>query len=485
MKKIIFAIIIFIGLATPLYAGTNNLKSIDLEFGQTEALTITDASQTSLDLSEDFTIELWLNLESTGIEQHLISKYNSVGSQRGYLMTMQGDDLRIIISDDGTLDDTHGVVFDTDAAVGTTTAHYLHAAITWDMSTETAIFYVNGVSVASSKVIGTTIGANIHDSTADFFIGASGTGSSNNFDGFIDEVRIFNVVRTSTEIGDNFDKCLVGDEAGLISYWRLEDNPIDRNANNNDLTELNTPVYSSTVPHDDASCAGINHSETFTTTDDGTTSLDIGNVVSSGTNRVLVVKIAYRDSAGGEVTGVDWDSGGTPVALTQLGSEARNGNANSQIWYLANPSDKTATTTITTTNSVRIVAAASIYTGVDQTNPFRTAANATNNGNDGSPTVNVVALFGEVVVDSLAQVSAGPDTATGDHPERHDAAAVGGGDDTRGASQEKISTGATETMGWTMSASDSWGIIAGALQEPQPVPVGVTPLPIPEIIWFD
>ena len=210
--------------------------------------------------------------------------------------------------------------------------------------------------------------------------------------------------------------------------------------------------------------ATITHGSTQTAGGPSKT-LNLTSVVVTGPNPVLIVKIAYRDNAGGEVTSVVWDSAGVNETLTQLGSESRVNNVNSQMWYKANLTAKTATVTITTTNTVRMVGAASVYTGVNQTNPFRIAANATSTGIDATPTVDVVALNGEMVVDSLAQVSAGPDTATASQTERHNVAQTGGGKDVRGASQEVASTGATETIGWTMNSSDRWAIIAGALQE--------------------
>lgn len=235
----------------------------------------------------------------------------------------------------------------------------------------------------------------------------------------------------------------------------------------------------------DVTYAAIVH--VSTTPYNGTaTTHDITSVTVTGTDPVLIVKIAYRDSGGGEVTAVVWDWDGVAEALTQLGSESKNGEANAQMWYLAAPTAKTATLRISTTNSVRIVAAASVYTGVDQTNPFRTAATASNNGTTASPTVTVIIRSGEgeMVVDSLAQVSAGPDTATGDHTERHNAAETGGGTDTRGASQEKLETVVLGViMGWTMADGDNWAIIAAPLQEPQSEP-SIPTLTLGTHRWF-
>jgi len=51
-----------------------------------------------------------------------------------------------------------------------------------------------------------------------------GSGASNiNFTGKIDELRYWNYERSSTEINDNKDKELIGNENGLVSYWNFND----------------------------------------------------------------------------------------------------------------------------------------------------------------------------------------------------------------------------------------------------------------------
>lgn len=192
--------------------------------------------------------------------------------------------------------------------------------------------------------------------------------------------------------------------------------------------------------------------------------ITISSHVVSGTKPVLIVKIAAR---GATVTGstVVWDTAGVNESLTLLNRD-RNGNALAEIWYKANPTAKTADVTITLSEAAnRKVAAASNYTDVDTTTPFRLAANNSSNGTDVTPTVDIIALNTEMVVDSMCQVSAGPDTINSQSStNRHDAAATGGGTDTRGASGEIASLGATETMDYNMSSNDNWAICGGALQ---------------------
>lgn len=208
----------------------------------------------------------------------------------------------------------------------------------------------------------------------------------------------------------------------------------------------------------------IAHSNTSTAIDAGANSTTISSFVVSGTDPVLVVKVALKDNSA-TVTGVTFN---TSETFDPVGSD-RNGNAHSSMWVLEAPTATTADVVISLSGSTRHVSAVSLYTGVDQATPIRAASTTTANGTNAAPTVDITSETGEMVIDSLSQVSAGPDTAAGDNTERHDTAATGGGTDTRGASQELAGTGGTDTMGWTMGGSDNWAIVGAALQEPQPI----------------
>lgn len=54
-------------------------------------------------------------------------------------------------------------------------------------------------------------------------IGNRESGSSSFFGGDIDEVRIWNYPRSAEEIRENYTKVLIGDEDGLVGYWRLDE----------------------------------------------------------------------------------------------------------------------------------------------------------------------------------------------------------------------------------------------------------------------
>lgn len=186
----------------------------------------------------------------------------------------------------------------------------------------------------------------------------------------------------------------------------------------------------------------------------------------------VVVKTATRGT-GVTVTSVVWDQPTANEPFTLQDTDINN-DARSSLWVL--PADestnKTANVLVSYSGSNRNVVGYSIYTGCDTITPVRTGTVQTNNGNSAAPTVSVTGVSGDIIVDSLSQVSSGPDSATADHTERHNTAATGGGSDTRGASQELAATGGSDAMGWSMGGSDSWAVVACALREPFTPPAG-------------
>jgi Concanavalin A-like lectin/glucanases superfamily len=101
---------------------------------------------------------------------------------------------------------------DYDTAVGSvTTGTWTHIAMTLDAA-NTATFYKNGVFLAS-----VTHGVGALDSTGTMNIGRNPI-NTEYWQGRIDEVRIWNYVRSASEISTNYLKPLVGNESGLILY---------------------------------------------------------------------------------------------------------------------------------------------------------------------------------------------------------------------------------------------------------------------------
>lgn len=75
-------------------------------------------------------------------------------------------------------------------------------------------------------------------------IGNSSSNSFVNFDGIIDEVRIWNLLRNESEIQNNMNNYLHGNETGLIAYWNMNEangeQIIDISGNSNSADVFNT-----------------------------------------------------------------------------------------------------------------------------------------------------------------------------------------------------------------------------------------------------
>lgn len=239
-----------------------NTHSIDLELSSSQYLSITDGDQTGLDLSGDFTFECWIKFETIASVAanypYVMGKYDWTSANISYLLWIDSDTnkLNLNVSDDGGTGAGHFLRFASTTTLATADT-WVHIAATFDISAETCTFCFNGNEESGSKVAGTTIGATLHNGSAPFDIGSNYAGSGSFIDGKIDDVRVWNDIRSEAEIDANKDKELAGNEAGLVAYWKLNNSLLDETSNNNDLTNNNSAVFSTDVPFEDAGPAGV------------------------------------------------------------------------------------------------------------------------------------------------------------------------------------------------------------------------------------
>lgn len=239
------------------YAAFTSAQSVDMENSASEgqSMTIADASQTGLDFSSDFTIEAWVKPESAGANMTIVAKKDTNQEQYTFVYRQSGGPLlRLTVNQlcNGTDQD----ILDKTTTLSNGT--WYHVKVTYTLSTKTAEFYVNGTS------IGTTVGANVTalaDCTSPFAVGVQyDTGTidgSVGWDGMIDEVRVWS---NATQTSDN--KCeTISSGSGLQGSWLFEgdstNRKLDETSNNNDLTENNTPSFSSTIPSCAAASTGF------------------------------------------------------------------------------------------------------------------------------------------------------------------------------------------------------------------------------------
>jgi hypothetical protein len=238
-----YVLLILVVTVCNLHAQSNNCLDFD---GIDDYLLIGDVNDLG---TNDFTIEAWINCESTaGIGQFVICKgITSVGTP-----VNAGYGLRINDANMNDLDFSVGGASSTKtiSAIALSTNNWHHIA-----GVRSGIYmylYVDGILVAS-------------DSTSSVFnvntdiplsIGAHDKGGFSSvaefMNGSIDEVRIWGIARSQTEINDNKDCAITSPEDNLIAVYNMNIGTgtiaVDSSGYVNDAPFINNPSWmSSTV----------------------------------------------------------------------------------------------------------------------------------------------------------------------------------------------------------------------------------------------
>ena len=192
------------------------------------------ADDNSLDLTSDFTIEAWITPTDVAGDERIVNKNGA------YAFGMSGSGLQFLT--DGSNIVTSSVAL----SAGTSYHVAMVVSDTTGNGSQDANFYVDGVFVET--VVGTDLTI---ASTANVLeIGSSSAGTGTFWQGQIDEVRIWNDVRTAAEISANQYTPLKGNEAGLAAYWNFDEGSgttaTDRSTNANTGTLTNFALSGST-----------------------------------------------------------------------------------------------------------------------------------------------------------------------------------------------------------------------------------------------
>lgn len=187
----------------------------------------------------------------------------------------------------------------------------------------------------------------------------------------------------------------------------------------------------------------------------GTTGLTCSNLtVGSGSNRVLVVQLAFNNQSITTVA-VNWDQLGTPQAMTLIKTVNTTGAAGrAELWGLVAPTSgaKQAKVTWNATNSDVTMNAVS-WTGANQTGGATTFPNSTSaQGTSTTSAVTITSAVGDATMDSTVLANGAANfsapTQTQTYLDNTPANISGAGSRAAGA--------ATVTHQWTLSASVTW-----------------------------
>ncbi|TAE73784.1 MAG: hypothetical protein EAZ85_06265, partial [Bacteroidetes bacterium] len=227
---------------TSTYIGVGAGNSISLN-GTTQKIDVVNNNAFNFNDTRTFTLEAWIRLNTIGTEMDIISK--RIFASNGYaLVVTSGGNLGVVRNN--SLSGGSGIL---------PINQWVHVAVSFSVGGGFTT-YINGQIDTNGSSTGIT------SNTSNLTFG-SRPDNGFPFNGQIDEVKIWNTTRTQAEIQAKMCSKLIGNESGLVAYFRLDEggtgNFVENKALNAnfDGTLVNSPArILSTAPIGDISIAG-------------------------------------------------------------------------------------------------------------------------------------------------------------------------------------------------------------------------------------
>ena len=248
-----------------------------LEFdGINDYVTVSDNN--NLDLTDNYTIEAWIKPAGFSAMAGIVSKYQTLGANGYYLRLNNVSPYTGLTFDE--LSTENGLLEE---------EKWYHIAAVNDNGTRH--LYVNGIEI---NITGTPLVVN--QNTNPLRIGIDFLSNPRYFNGKIDEVRLWNTVRSLQEIRQYMNSPLIGNETGLISCWQLNggtgtsvEDPL--NSNNGTMSNMDDSNWvNSTIPFGEGNIYTQIVSSTGTV-DFTETGITIDFTEKTGTDTIVVKQI--------------------------------------------------------------------------------------------------------------------------------------------------------------------------------------------------
>lgn len=163
-----------------------------------EYLSISDASQSGLDITGDMSVQTWFYITSaptSGNEYTIVSKTSGGSSAYAIRYFNNGGTLQLASFLYDSSAPTTNVNYNKNVTLSTSTWH--HIVFTFKASTSTVEYFVDGSSIGTVTDLAVN---DINNSTGAFNIGACFEGANRFMNGLIDELGIWSRAITSTEV---------------------------------------------------------------------------------------------------------------------------------------------------------------------------------------------------------------------------------------------------------------------------------------------
>lgn len=241
---------------TAVAAATGNTNSADFENAtEKQARHILN----NLGITGNVTIECWIRLESNPtINDYSICEIGRAATGLTYNLQYAINGANFDLK---ATRGKHGVGNDiaTYASANIGTGNWLHIACTYD-GTNLKLFTAPAAGTHTERAsVAASGNGNVNNAPDVFALAVRDPDDNSTFDtdiavdsfwdGLIDDVRVWSIARTATNMNGDFEDELVGNEASLVAYYKLNNNADDTTANAFHLNvTTGSPTYSTTVP---------------------------------------------------------------------------------------------------------------------------------------------------------------------------------------------------------------------------------------------
>jgi hypothetical protein len=169
------------------------------------------------------TVEFWAYIKTTDWlgEKNEVYYYGGSANAGAFGLDFGTNPVMNMSTNHATLNPITGGGFNDDSTndlgINSSADQWVHIAMVWNGTN--LITYVNGLPKITTAGNGVTA---LATASSTVMIGCNPTNNSC-FNGLFDELRIWKVARTATEIHDSYNKPVATDSAGLVGYWKFDE----------------------------------------------------------------------------------------------------------------------------------------------------------------------------------------------------------------------------------------------------------------------
>lgn len=227
MKKIGLAFT-FIFLST--FSFSQDSTALQIETGPNKFGQIPTPNGSNLQIAgSSWTLEAWVFVPAVPMPQQMFVIETYSGSATGGFILRINSNYKLMAYQIANPSSSVVVNGATDVTFGA----WNHMAATYNATAQTLNVYLNGV-------LDGTVACTLPSSNTNANLNIGARGDDNNIwqTIIIDEVRIWDVPRTQSQLSSSMNSCLDGNESGLLAYYTFEGQTdaaiVDSTANNND-----------------------------------------------------------------------------------------------------------------------------------------------------------------------------------------------------------------------------------------------------------